>query len=166
MDRTSLDSRYIGLPTAATLVHISLFLRAPDALSPALMRTALEGIARVLAPFVRIYTMPDPSKPVEIPAAELASGTFTEGAHAFQSQTGYEYRHLVVQRSDVNAAIPLLRHEVLKRALAVAGSVQYLSELLALEPADLEAYLAGRKMLPPEVFRAVIHIVAGKRLHH
>src|SRR3954470_21229456 len=164
MDRSTLDRRYLGLPTAAAEVHIALFGVPPDALSPLVMRAALEGMARALAPFIRICTLSDASNvPVEIPALEIAGGMFTRGAHAFVSKAGKEYRSLVVQRSEMTAAVPLLRKAALRRALEVIGSEELLSSALQIELPELEAYLAGRKSLPPRLFGEALDIAAKKR---
>src|SRR3954462_5788499 len=164
MDRSARDRQYLPLRTAAAEVHIALFGVAPDALSPDVMRIALEGMARSLAPYVLICTMPDPSRlPVEIPRGELAGGSFTEGGATFVTKKGVEYRNLVVQRGEMNAGIALLRLAALKRAVELVGGKERLSVALQIELHELEAYLAGQKLPPPKTFSAAMDIVAEKK---
>src|SRR5438552_11535774 len=107
--RTQRGLQYLALPTAAALVHIQLVGTAPDASAPAQMRKTLVDVAHSLAMLVRIYTMGRSEVATEIPAADLVDGAFTRGAHAFVTTAGKEYRKLVVQRGEMEAAITILR---------------------------------------------------------
>src|SRR5437016_4633540 len=112
MDRSGQRGlQYLALPTAASVVHIQLAGTPPDASAPIEMRRTLEDVAHSLASLARIYSMDELSGVVtEIPAGELIDGTFTRGAHAFVTKSGKEYRRLVVQRVEVEAAISILRN--------------------------------------------------------
>ena len=161
--RTSRDRQYLPLPTAAAELHFRLFGVPPNALRPPIMRAALEQLARSIVPFARICTMGESSFPLEIPAAELAGGMFTAGAHAFVAKTGKEYRGLVVQRGEMEAAVPLIGRAALKGALDAVGNRERLSAALEIDPADLECYLTGLKALPPKILIAALDIVADMR---
>ncbi len=56
-----------------------------------------------------------------------------------------------------NAAIRTLR-----RALEITGSKERLAARVKVSGADLEAYLAGEKDIPQQLFLALLDIVAGK----
>jgi hypothetical protein len=163
MDRTtSRDRQYLPLPTAAAELHFRLFGVPPNALLAPIMRAALEQVARSIVPFARICAI-ESGIPAAIPPAELAGGTFSRGAHAFVAKTGREYRELVVQRGEMEAAVPLIRQAALKHALDAAGNREHLAAALETDPADLECYLSGLKALPPKILVAALDLVAGKR---
>jgi hypothetical protein len=110
MDRSGQRGlQYLALPTAASVVQIQLVGTPPDASAPIEMRKTLEDVAHSLASLARIYSMDELSGvATEIPASELIYGTFTRGAHAFVTKSGKEYRRLVVQRVEMEAAILIL----------------------------------------------------------
>ena len=161
--RTSRDRQYLALPTAAAELHFRLFGVPPNALRAPIMRAALEQVARSVVPFARICTLGESGIPVAIPPAELLGGVFTAGAHAFVAKTGKEYRGLVVQRGEMEAAVPLIAQAALKGALDAVGNRERLSAALDIDPADLECYLTGLKALPPKLLMAALDIVAAKR---
>ena len=164
MDRTtSRDRQYLPLPTAAAELHFRLFGVPPNALLAPIMRAALEQVARSIVPFARICAMGESGIPAAIPPAELAGGMFTRGAHAFVAKTGKEYRGLVVQRGEMEAAVSLIGQAALKGALDAAGTRERLNAALETDPADLECYLTGLKALPPKILVAALDLVAGKR---
>ena len=110
MERTAQrEIQYLALPTAAAVVHIQIVGAPPDALAPAQMRKTLEDVAHSLATLARVYTMDGSEIATEISATDLVDGQFTRGAHVFVTKTGKEYRRLVIQRGEMEAAITILR---------------------------------------------------------
>jgi hypothetical protein len=107
--KTYRELQYLALPTAAALAHIQVVGTPPNALDSAHLRKTIEGVAHSLAMISRIYSMPDPAMaPTEIPPSDLVEGRFTRGGHAFVTSSGAEYTRLVIQRSELNAAITIL----------------------------------------------------------
>ena len=116
--RTARDLQYVALPTAASVVHIQVVGSPPDALDPTEMRKTLDEVAHSLALLARIYSIEDLTNvPAEIPAGELVDGKFARGAHLFVSKAGKEYRRLVIQRGDMDAAITILKKAVVHGTL-------------------------------------------------
>jgi|SRR5436190_5262 len=110
MERTTQrEVQYLALPTAAAVVHIQIVGVPPDALTPAQMRRTLQDVAHSLAMLAPIYTLDGSEIASEIPATDLLDGEFTRGAHVFVTKTGKEYRRLVIQRAEMEAAVTILR---------------------------------------------------------
>jgi len=43
----------------------------------------------------------------------------------------------------------------------ISGTREVLATALKIKPADLDVYLAGKKLLPPDLFIGALNIVAG-----
>ena len=92
MDRAQRDLQHVGLPTAASIVHIEVTGMPPDATKPVEMRDTLNDIAHAMSVIVAIYARDSTSGlPVEIPIAEVVAGKFIRGAHRLVTETGVEY---------------------------------------------------------------------------
>jgi hypothetical protein len=159
----SRDLQYLALPTAVSELHMHMFGAPPEVVVPHLMQFTLNELAGSLAALAPIYTL-DSGAPKELPRDELASGAFSGGAHLFVTQTGKQYRKLVVQRGQIDAAALIMQKRALQRALEVLGSPAALAAALEVDTEQLEAYLATVSLLPPKVFIAVLDLSAGLRL--
>jgi hypothetical protein len=110
MDRAlSRELQFLAVPTAAAVVYMQILGEPPDARAGAGMRETLNDVAHALATLARIYSLDESGAATEIPEAELLQGTFARGAHLFITKDGREYRRLVVQRRDMQAAITILK---------------------------------------------------------
>jgi len=110
VDRLNRELQHVALPTAAAIVHIKTAGVAPDGSKPAEMRDSLNDVAHAISNVVPIYaTDPQTGKPVEIPSVELLDAKFLSGAHLLVTRHGKKYRGLTLQRSDLNAAIQILK---------------------------------------------------------
>jgi hypothetical protein len=157
--RVSWDLQFLALPTALSELHHLLFGAPPDALAPLVMQQTLNELAHSVAPLAPIFSM-QAGEPKALPQEEIARGTFTGGAHAFITQSGKEYRNLVLQRSQIRIAASTFGNVALRRALKASGSTATLAAALGMELHELEDLFAGSRVLPPRTFAAALDLIA------
>lgn len=102
------DLQHIGLPTACATVYAAITGIHPDATDSAKMQAVLNDVARAMAYVIRIYADAK-GWPQPISGLDVLQGTFTRGAHTFESKAGEEIRGLTVQRRDMMRAIEVLK---------------------------------------------------------
>jgi hypothetical protein len=102
--------QYVGLPTAAALVHHHVVGSVPDARDSARLSALLNDVAHALSNIVPIYVSdPEGGSLRELAPVELIDGKFDRGAHVFVTRRGDEIQGLVIQRRDMLSAIGVLR---------------------------------------------------------
>jgi hypothetical protein len=160
--RVSRELDFLALPTALSELHFLLFGAPPDALAPLLMQQTLNELAHSVAPLAPVWSM-QTGEAKALPREDLVRGKFTGGAHAFITQSGKEYRGLVLQRSQIKVAASIFGRVALQRALKTCADTVNLAAALETDLRNVEDFLAGSSVLPPRIFAAALDVIARGR---
>jgi len=117
------DLQFVSVRTAAAVTYIRLVGASPDARDTLRMQRTLNQLARALASLAPIHSYDAVSGTMaEIDGAALQSARFHRGAAALVMADGSEQKNLMLQRTDLEAAIGILQQTSLPGALKAAHS--------------------------------------------
>jgi hypothetical protein len=117
------DLQYVSVRTAAAVTYIRLVGASPDVRDTLRMQRTLNQLARALASLAPIHSYDAVSATMaRIDGAALHAARFHRGAATLVMADGTEQKNLMVQRTDLEAAIAMLQQTSLPGALKAAHS--------------------------------------------
>lgn len=117
------DLQYVSVRTAASVAYIRLVGASPDARDTLRLQRTLNQVARALASLAPIHCYDEVSGTMAaIDGAVLQAARFHRGGAALVMADGSEERNLMVQRTDLEAAIAALLRTSLPGAMKAAHS--------------------------------------------